>query len=441
MRRYRTKMARITILDGHPDSSPTHLVHALAAAYEDALRSLGHEVRRVDLARTDVTFLRSPDDFMHGTPSPPIRDVQRDIAWADHLAIFYPLWMGDAPALFKALVEQVFRPGFAMAYSQTRAFPTPLLAGKSARIVVTMGMPAIVYRTLRGAHALKNLEANLAMVGVAPVRTTLLGGAFELPPRRARRWLGAMRALARRDTCRRSGLPAAVVAIGAASALATAAYAAYAASTWLRYGTNEPDDTLLAAILPRYDVAVRNHALVASSARDAFAAMRTTELERSPLVRALFRLREMLLGARHVSLDAPRGLLERIGALGWTLVAEEPERELVFASVTKPWRGDVAFVGLPRDAFERFDEPGFAKIAFSLRVEGDDPQRCVVRSETRVQTTDARSRARFRRYWALLAPGIELIRLVLLQQIKSEAETHARAYEPSALAERSPIQR
>jgi len=51
-----------------------------------------------------------------------------------------------------------------------------LLKGRSARIVVTMGMPAWFYRLFYRAHSLKSLERNiLKFCGIAPVRETLIG--------------------------------------------------------------------------------------------------------------------------------------------------------------------------------------------------------------------------------------------------------------------------
>ena len=83
---------------------------------------------------------------------------------------------GSMPALLKAFLEQVLRPGFAFGAAERRGMPKKLLAGKSARIVVTMGMPAFFYRLYYRAHSLKSLERNiLGFVGIKPVRVTLLG--------------------------------------------------------------------------------------------------------------------------------------------------------------------------------------------------------------------------------------------------------------------------
>ena len=54
--------------------------------------------------------------------------------------------------------------------------PKKLFKGKSARIVVTMGMPGLFYRWYYCAHSLKSFERNvLRFCGVGPIRTSLIG--------------------------------------------------------------------------------------------------------------------------------------------------------------------------------------------------------------------------------------------------------------------------
>jgi putative NADPH-quinone reductase len=166
---------RICILDAHPDPDPGHFVHALASAYAAAASEAGHEVLTIELAKLEFPLVRQPDDWLHGQPPPRIVQAQSDIEWADHLLILYPLWLGDVPALLKGFLEQVMRPGFALEY-RDKGMPRKLLAGRSARVVVTMGMPALFYRLVYGAHSVKSLERNiLKFVGFKPVERTLVG--------------------------------------------------------------------------------------------------------------------------------------------------------------------------------------------------------------------------------------------------------------------------
>ena len=183
---------KLLIIDGHPDPDPGRFVHALAHAYAEGASS--HRMRMLKLAELDIPTLRRTDEWMTGQPSPSIAAAQTDIAWADHLVIIYPLWLGDMPALLKAFLEQVMRPGFAFRYSE-QGLPKKLLTGRSARVVVTMGMPAIFYKLVYRAHSVKSFERNiLKFVGIRPVARTIIGG-VEADPDRRRKWLEEMQAL------------------------------------------------------------------------------------------------------------------------------------------------------------------------------------------------------------------------------------------------------
>ena len=154
-------------------------------------------MRRLTLADLDFPMLRRPADWLEGAPPSAIAAAQADIAWAEHLVILYPLWLGDVPALLKGFLEQVMRPHFALRYRQ-RGLPEKLLKGRSARVVVTMGMPAFFYKAFYGAHSVKSLERNiLKFVGIRPVERTIIGG-VEASAKHRREWLAEMKALGKK---------------------------------------------------------------------------------------------------------------------------------------------------------------------------------------------------------------------------------------------------
>jgi putative NADPH-quinone reductase len=166
----------IAIIQGHPDPAGGHLCHALAVAYAAGAASRGHEVLTIDVARLDFPLLRSQRQWTVEPLPPALQEPQRIIRWADHLVLFFPLWLGDMPALLKGFLEQIAREGFAFAKEEGHPMGRKLLAGRSARLVVTMGMPAVVYRYYFRAHSVKSLERNvLGFVGIGPVDETLVG--------------------------------------------------------------------------------------------------------------------------------------------------------------------------------------------------------------------------------------------------------------------------
>ncbi len=167
---------RILIIQGHPDSSTRHLNHALADAYTHGATAVGHEVRTVIVSEMDFPLLRSQEDWEHGEVPAALKPAQQDILWAEHLVLFFPLWLGEMPAMLKGFLEQVARPGFAFKYAGNNPFGVKGLTGRSARIVVTMGMPSLVYIWFFRAHSLKALKRNiLGFIGIAPIRQTVVG--------------------------------------------------------------------------------------------------------------------------------------------------------------------------------------------------------------------------------------------------------------------------
>jgi putative NADPH-quinone reductase len=190
---------RILLIQGHPDPKGGHFGQALVQAYADGAAEAGHMLRRVDVAQLDFPLLRSADDWEHGSLPAALKPAQDDIGWAQHLVVFFPLWLGDMPALLKAFLEQVARPGFAFHDDGSGGFGKKGLSGRSARVVVTMGMPALVYRYFFRAHSLKSLERNvLGFVGIAPVHETLIGMVERMPAQERERWLDKLRALGRK---------------------------------------------------------------------------------------------------------------------------------------------------------------------------------------------------------------------------------------------------
>ena len=107
---------RILIVVGHPDPSPDRLCRGLANAYGEGAEKAGHAVRRVDLAALDFPMLRTMQEFEHGTVPDELKDAAEAIVWAEHIVFVFPLWLGTMPALLKAFLEQVMRPGTAFAY-------------------------------------------------------------------------------------------------------------------------------------------------------------------------------------------------------------------------------------------------------------------------------------------------------------------------------------
>lgn len=219
--------------------------------------------------------------------------------------------------------------------------------------------------------------------------------------------------------------------------LAALTYAGVAATTWARYGrpaspAMSGGPLRLDAYLPAYEAGERHRVLVEAPAEVTMSAARALDFGRLPVAQALFRTREWILGRAEEAPARPGGLLEGTLAMGWGVLADEPGRALVVGAVCRPWHTDPGFRAVPPERFAAFAEPDLVKIVWAVGVEAAGPGACVCHTETRVATTDAAARRRFRRYWAAFAPGIRLIRREMLRQVKAEAERAARGRVPAA---------
>ncbi len=166
--------------------------------------------------------------------------------------------------------------------------------------------------------------------------------------------------------------------------------------------------------------------------------VRHGNLGESPLVHALFAMRTLpeRIALRKVPqltlcIDDMKSSTERPG---FQVLAEEEGREVVIGAIGKAWHLEIPFVHL-RDAeeFRTFREPGFVKVAWSLRVTplGDSDTRLFL--EVRVDATDPDSWSKFRRYFALIGPGSHFIRRSLLATLSRRLGTPESHEETRAL--------
>ena len=192
-----TMQRRVLVINGHPDGDPARLCAALAEAYAQGAREAGHSVETISIAGLDIPYLRTQQEFEQGGIPEHLAEAGEAVRRAEHVVIVFPLWLGTMPAMLKSFLEQVLRPGVAFEYGDKG--PKTLLSGRSARMVVTMGMPAFVYRLYFLSHGVAGLRRSiLRFVGFNPVRTTLIGMVTMGGSDKQSKWPARMKALGRR---------------------------------------------------------------------------------------------------------------------------------------------------------------------------------------------------------------------------------------------------
>lgn len=191
-------------------------------------------------------------------------------------------------------------------------------------------------------------------------------------------------------------------------------------------------ELLMEQFLPSYDVAVAHADVFRAPPARCYATVSELDLCHAPFVRAALAVRALpqrvmgtvrAPGTRAASSAAePTFRLRAMVGLGWILLAETPGVEMVLGQVSRPWKADASSAGVPTtpQEFTTFNEPGYAKIVTSLRVDHYGNASSILTVETRVATTDAVSRRRFRRYWLLIGPASSLIRRMSLRLLETE---------------------
>jgi hypothetical protein len=218
--------------------------------------------------------------------------------------------------------------------------------------------------------------------------------------------------------------------IGAVIGFAAGAYGMFVIGMWRRYGSpatasQEDEDTALDHFMPRYDVVERHRVRIQAPAAVTFAAAKEMDLFQHPVIRAIFKARELILGSAPDRQSRPRGIVDQTKALGWVVLQEDADREILMGAVTRPWEPNVVFRSIAPDAFAAFSEPGYVKIVWTLRADPARGSFSMFRTETRAVATDDEAGRLFRRYWSFLSPGIGLIRWLSLMPLKREAEGRA----------------
>jgi deazaflavin-dependent oxidoreductase (nitroreductase family) len=182
--------------------------------------------------------------------------------------------------------------------------------------------------------------------------------------------------------------------------------------------------------LPHYDFAVVHASVFQAPPEVCYQAARGLDLMRDPVIRTLLGLRSLPQrladrqgGHRKASGEGtPTFGLDDMIRYDWILLGEEPSVEIVFGQIGRPWKPVGASTGpsVEQAGFAAFDQPGFAKIAFSLRVQPYGATSSIVTMDTRIVLTDPQSRRRFTHYWKFVGPFVRLIDRMTLRLLGAE---------------------
>jgi putative NADPH-quinone reductase len=187
-------MAKIAIIVGNPVRDSYS--EALGKAYLRGASSGGHQAQLFMLARMNFDAILREGYRREQPLEPDLAAARAAFAACDHVVFVFPLWCGDMPAIMKGFIERMLQPDLLAVQKSGGKASWKMFKGKSARVIMTMGMPGWFYRWYYGAHALKLIKRNiLHFVGISPVRSTVYGMIEAVSDDRRKAWLREVEAL------------------------------------------------------------------------------------------------------------------------------------------------------------------------------------------------------------------------------------------------------
>lgn len=182
------------------------------------------------------------------------------------------------------------------------------------------------------------------------------------------------------------------------------------------------EPALLDRFIPAPDIRERFETTIRAPAAVVMQVAADFDMQSVRAVRAIFRLREALLGARREPSRRPQGIVEETKNLGWGVLQEKPGRAVIMGARCQPWLADVRFSALDAQEFAAYSEADQVKIAWTLEAEPIAGDVTRFAQETRAVATDAGARRKFLRYWRWARFGIIAIRLLMLPAVRRTAE-------------------
>jgi len=185
---------RILMILGTPKSNS--FCQALFEAYAQGALSKGHAVRQLKLGSLNFDPVLRDGFEQSQQLEPDLLEAQRQIHWAEHLVLVYPIWWGGMPALLKGFFDRIFLPGFAFKYRNRSQLWDKLLSGRTADLLVTLDTPPWYFRWVYGAPGHRQMTRTI--LGFCGIKTRRLSQFAPIRPsteEQRQRWLRQAEAL------------------------------------------------------------------------------------------------------------------------------------------------------------------------------------------------------------------------------------------------------
>lgn len=184
---------------------------------------------------------------------------------------------------------------------------------------------------------------------------------------------------------------------------------------------------LIPELMPKFRLRQTDQVRVRYSPEKAWPIVRNMDTYELPISRFLFSLRTLpenlvhkLKGQKTAAIQHSR-IDDFTGpGKGFQILAENPGSEIVVGSIGKFWKPKIEFVDFQSHEFHKFRKPGYAKLAWNLRLDPDLRGGSWLTWELRVTATDNESWQKFQKYWLLIGNFSHLLRRMALKRLATQ---------------------
>ena len=168
------KMKKILIINGHPNKDSFNF--GLEEAYKKGALQSNEDIKEIAIGELQFNPNLAFGFQNISELEPDLLEAQEKIKWSDYLVWVHPVWGDGLPAITKGFIDRVFLPGFAFKYRENSVWWDKLLAGKTARIIMTLDTPNIYYWFAFGRPSVNQLKkSTLEFCGIKHVKVTYMG--------------------------------------------------------------------------------------------------------------------------------------------------------------------------------------------------------------------------------------------------------------------------
>jgi len=165
--------------------------------------------------------------------------------------------------------------------------------------------------------------------------------------------------------------------------------------------------------LPVYHFRENHEIEIQASPSRIYSVATDLDLSGSWITRTLFTLRG-LPGSTVQGIDG-------LKSMGFTILEQQPDKEIILGLIGQFWKVNGNIQHCSKEEFISFDRPEFARATWNFEIApaGD---RCILKTETRIQCLNQNSEKKFSHYWRLIRPFSGLIRMEMLRIVRKRAE-------------------